>query len=63
MKNDPKANRRLARRIVTYLFTPGGQREKADRLALMFGERSRCGWGFGPAVDAVESILNRRTRP
>lgn len=49
--------RKLAERITRYLFTPGGKRKKADRLALMFDGVDVCGWGYGPATDVVERII------
>ena len=49
--------RRLAERITRELFTPGGKSKMCDRLALMVDGKYVCGWGYGPATDAVEKII------
>jgi hypothetical protein len=52
------SNRKLALRIAERLFT-NGYREVAERLIIELpGKRDGGGWGFYPAVDQIEDILN-----
>ncbi len=55
-------NRKLAEKIARYLFTPGGQREKAHFLQLYRDGKYLCGWSEKPMADAIEDILNQEKK-
>lgn len=50
-------SRRLAELIARKLFTPGGDMAMVDRLVLMRGDVDVCGWGYWPAVDAIQHVI------